>query len=623
MQRAPGAVLHEDECEFFVWAPHAKRVQVQWENWAKPSELAPQDRGYFHGKVPKIAAGALYRLQLDDRPALPDPASRRQPQGVHGPSEIVSLNFQWNTPSWSGLPLHEYVIYELHVGTFSSKGTFAGVGERLDELKSLGITAVELMPVAQFPGDRNWGYDGVYPYAVQSSYGSPADLMRLVDACHQRGLAVILDVVYNHLGPEGNYLGQFGDYFTDRYRTPWGQAINFDGPHSDEVRQYFIGNALYWLRDFRIDALRLDAVHAIFDESARPFLAELSQAVQEFARADGVPRYLIEECDRNDPRHLAPIAHHGLGLDGVWNDDFHHAVHCLLTGEDQGYYRDFGNAQDLEKVYQSHFIYTGQYSPARQRRHGADASDLAPGRFVVCVQNHDQVGNRAQGDRLHHLADFEATKLAAGLLLLSPFMPLIFMGQEHNEANRFLYFTSHSDEQLIRAVRTGRREEFAAFAWQQEVPDPQAESTFQDSRTTLLRELTDEQQVIRTLYQSLLELRRNSAAMRFARQGDTRVQAELINEVLHLHYPSICEQDSAEELLVLFSLSPKKQNAKLPPGGSTWDCIFDSADARWLGPGRFKRDEDGCQPGSTVPLAGHTFTIFQREIRREICNPED
>src|SRR6185503_2081252 len=390
----------------------------------------------------------------------------------------LDLRFDWQDQTWKGLPLPDYLIYELHVGTFTAEGTFDAAISYLDGLRELGITAIELMPVAQFPGNRNWGYDGVYPYAVQNSYGGPLALKRLVQACHERGLAAILDVVYNHLGREGNYLRELGHYFTDRYRTPWGDAVNFDGPHSDEVRRFFIENALYWITEFHFDALHLDAAHPIFEHSARPFLAELSEAVHR--RGEELHRlvYLIPEISMNDVRLILPRQQGGCGCDAQWNDDFHHSLHTLLTGERTGYYQDFGRIEHLVKSLREGFVYTGQDSQYRQRRHGNSARAVPSRRFVICCQNHDQVGNRQLGERLSQLVSFEDLKLAAAVVLLSPCIPLLFMGEEYGETAPFLYFISHSDPDLIEAVRQGRRAEFAAFDWRGEVPDPQDEATF-------------------------------------------------------------------------------------------------------------------------------------------------
>jgi maltooligosyltrehalose trehalohydrolase len=369
--------LGDGRCRFRLWAPFAQTAAVRI---VAPQErlipMEPHERGYHEATVDGIEPGNLYIYRLDDGKDRPDPASRFQPRGVHGPSQVMDSSFPWEDDSWSGLPLEQYVIYELHAGTFTPEGTFDAIIAHLDRLKELGVTAIELMPVAQFPGDRNWGYDGVDLFAVQSSYGGPAGLKRLVNACHRHGLAVVLDVVYNHLGPEGNYLADFGPYFTDRYRTPWGQAINFDGPGSDEVRRFFIENALYWTTEFHIDGLRLDALHAVFDSSAQPFLEELAAVVHDEADRMGRRVYLFAESDRNDPRFVRSSDSGGYGLDAHWNDDFHHALYTLLTGEQTGYYQDFGKMEDLAKAFREGFIYSGQYSPT-----GSAATALPPATF--------------------------------------------------------------------------------------------------------------------------------------------------------------------------------------------------------------------------------------------------
>ena len=444
--------------------------------------MARRRRGYHEVLVDGVEPGTLYRYRLDGTLERPDPASRCQPEDVHGPSQVVDSHFDWDDSAWCGIPLREYILYELHVGTFTPEGTFEAIIPYLPELKALGITAIELMPIAQFPGQRNWGYDGVYPFAVQHSYGGPDGLKRLVQACHRHGLAVVLDVVYNHLGPDGNYLGDYGPYFTERYKTPWGGALNFDGPYSDEVRRFFIDNALFWVTEFRIDALRLDAVHAILDHSAQPFLQELGLALQ--ARAEHMNRriYAIAESALNDTRIIRSRELGGYGLDAQWNDDFHHALRVLLTDDRGGYYQDFGELGHLAKAFREGFVYAGDYSAYRRRRHGHSSRHMPAQQFVVFAQNHDQVGNRMFGERLSQLVSLEALKLAASAVLLSPFIPLLFMGEEYGEVAPFQYFISHLDPQLVDAVRRGRREEFAAFAWQGEPPDPQDIATFQRAK---------------------------------------------------------------------------------------------------------------------------------------------
>jgi maltooligosyltrehalose trehalohydrolase len=477
--------------------------------------MEAEGRGYFRAAA-EVPEGQRYLYRLDGGPERPDPCSLWQPEGVGGPSAVVrSQRFAWTDRGWAGVRQEDLVFYELHVGTFTPQGTFDAVLPRLGQLRELGVTAVELMPVGQFPGTRNWGYDGVLPYAAQDSYGGPHGLQRLVDACHAAGLAVFLDVVYNHLGPEGNYLAEFGPYFTDHYRTPWGPAFNYDGAGSDAVRDYVLGNARMWLEEFHADGLRLDAVHAIYDFAARHILRELEEAAGDVAGRRGFPARVVAESDLNDPRLLLPPERGGYGLDAQWSDDFHHAVHTYLTGERQGYYEDFGKAEELARVLEQPFLYAGRYSPYRDRRHGAPPEGLSGDRFVVCLQNHDQVGNRASGDRLTRLLGTpERQRLAASLLLLSPHLPLLFMGEEYGEDRPFPFFCSFGDAKLVEAVRQGRRREFAAFAWQGEVPDPHGEGTFASARLSWSWPEGTPRAGLRRLYSDLLAARRRWPALR-------------------------------------------------------------------------------------------------------------
>jgi maltooligosyltrehalose trehalohydrolase len=465
------------------------------------------------------------------------------------------------------------------VGTFSPEGTFEAIIPHLPELKDLGITAIELMPVAQFPGSRNWGYDGVYPFAVQKSYGGPEGLKRLVESCHQLGLAVILDVVYNHLGPEGNYLADFGPYFTDRYRGPWGNPINFDGPYSDEVRRFFIENGLYWVRDFHLDGLRIDAVHGILDFSARPFLEELALAVHEQAERLSRLVYLIAESDLNDTRIVRSRELGGFGLDTQWNDDFHHALHTLLTNEEAGYYQDFGELQHLVKAFREGFVYGGDYSSYRKRRHGNSSRHLSAS-FVVFSQNHDQVGNRGQSERLSALVSFEALKLAAGVVLLSPFIPLLFMGEEYGETAPFYYYISHSDQDLIEAVRRGRREEFASFHWQGEPADPQEKATF--LRSKLQRELRFQghHEVLYRFYRELLRLRRETAPLKVLDKERLEVTGLEQEKILFWR-----RWRGEQEAAGVFHFGKQEKTISLPLAEGHWRKQLDSADTIWSGPG--------------------------------------
>lgn len=502
---------------FAVWAPHARAVSVRIVGPGPASEhpLTPSTNGIFAGECSNVAPDARYLYVLDGRDALADPASRYQPLGVAGPSQVVDPGrFAWTDQDWKGLEMADLILYELHVGTFTEKGTYEGVCERLDNLVKLGVTGIELMPVAQFPGARNWGYDGVFPYAPQNTYGGPDGLKGLVNEAHARGVAVFLDVVYNHLGPQGNVLGRYGPYFTDRYKTPWGAAINFDGPDSDEVRRYFIDNALYWMSEYHIDGLRLDAVHAICDFSAYAILAEIKDAARELESRLNRRLLIVAESDLNDPRLVWDPVSGGYGLDGQWSDDFHHAVHVALTNEQQGYYADFDGLGSIQKALQQRFVLDGTYSKFRRRRHGAKAAGLPADRFVTFVQNHDQVGNRAAGDRLSTLVSLDRQKIAAFFSLMTPYVPLLFMGEEYGETNPFLYFVNHDDPELVEAVRKGRRSEFAAFGWADDVPDPQAEDTFLRSRLDPSLANAAPHDGLSRLYRDLIRIRRTEALLR-------------------------------------------------------------------------------------------------------------
>lgn len=596
------------QCRFRVWAPFVNKVEVHLFSPSEQIVLMDKDPGGYHEAVVKqLEPGALYRYRLDGNKERPDPASRFQPDGVHGPSQVIDQRFCWSDARWAGLPLKDYVLYELHVGTFAPDGTFSAIIPHLDELKDLGITAVELMPVAQFPGNRNWGYDGVYPFAVQNSYGGPEGLSGLVDACHQRGLAVVLDVVYNHLGPEGNYLADFGPYFTDSYKTLWGPAINYDGPYSDDVRRFFIENALHWLIDFRIDALRIDAVHGIFDSSAQPFLEELAFTVQEHTERLNRQIYLIAESDLNDSRLIRSRKLGGYGLDAQWNDDFHHAVHTLLTSERSGYYEDFGLCRDLATAFRDGFVYSGKYSRYRKRRHGNDARAIAPHRLVVFSQNHDQVGNRMLGDRLSALVSFEALKLAAGVVILSPFIPLLFMGEEYGETAPFPYFVSHSDPYLIESTRQGRRQEFAAFHWEGEPPDPQDETTFLSAK--LNHDLRDEgkHRVLFKFYRELLGLRKT---LREAR-GMGRERREAVG--FEKHKAVFLRWWASEgQAAAIFHFGDTASPIAVPLPAGSWTKRIDSAEEAWGGPGSAVPETVTSDAEESLTLAPQSFVILTR-----------
>lgn len=461
-----------------IWSPHSKSIELVLDSGSLP--LQRDDDGWWRFDV---EPGARYRFLVDGNGPFPDPRSAWQPEGPHGPSVAIDHSvFPWRDKGFVAKPLAEAVIYELHVGTFTPEGTYAAAADRLDHLRDLGVTHVELMPLATFPGRRGWGYDGVSLYAPHPAYGTPDDLKEFIQHAHALGLAVLLDVVYNHLGPDGNYLCAFGPYFTDRVKTPWGDAINFDGEHSDPVRAFFVENALMWLRDYHFDGLRLDAVHAIFDQSATHILERLAEQVAELGAITNRRLVLIAESDFNTPRLVQSVAIGGFGLDAHWEDDFHHALHAFFTGEKGGYHADFGSLAQVAKSLEQAYVFDGQYSGFRKRSHGRPPLHVAPSQLVVFAQNHDQTGNRALGERMSHLLEMETLKATAALVLLGPFVPMLFQGEEWGASTPFLYFTDHHDE-LGRLVTEGRRKEFAAFDWaDKQVPDPQAIETFLNSK---------------------------------------------------------------------------------------------------------------------------------------------
>ena len=604
----PGpALLQDGSCAFRLWAPAADQVSV--EIYHPDTRILPLTRtsdGYWQGVFHNVSAGTRYCYSLDGRSVFPDPASRSQPDGVHAASEVISQAFKWTDSGWHGMPVEEYVLYELHIGSFTPEGTFDSAVDQFAYLRELGVTAIEVMPVAQFPGTRNWGYDGVYPFAVQNSYGGVNGFKRFVDAAHRLGLAVVLDVVYNHLGPEGNYLGQFGPYFTTRYQTPWGQAINFDGPDSQAVRDYFIENALYWVRDFHIDGLRLDAVHAIHDSSSTHILTEIAAAVHRFATESGRNVTVIAESDLNEARIVRSGEVGGYGLDAQWSDDFHHALHTVLTGERSGYYEDFSGIEDLAKALSSGFVYSGQYSQHRGRCHGTDCTDI-PGRaFVVCAQNHDQIGNRMLGERLSHLVRYDELKLAAGILLLSPFVPLLFMGQEYGERAPFLYFVSHSDPGLIQAVREGRKREFASFAWRGEVPDAQDEATFR--RSTLNPSLREDgwHAALLHWYKQLLRMRREVPAL-----SNLNRELSAVNLCCSGRTILLKRWTDDEELVAVFHLGTEPELLRAPAATTVWRKLLDSADEKWLGGGSAVGDEIEADGSLQLALQPKQCVVLQ------------
>jgi maltooligosyltrehalose trehalohydrolase len=578
--------------------------------------LEPTGGGYHVAMVAGLDPGCRYRLALDDGRERADPASRSQPDGVAGPSEVFDPSaHQWGDGNFTARPLWQHIAYEAHIGTLTPAGTFDSAIAVLDELAELGITAVEPLPVAQFSGTRNWGYDGVFPYAVQHSYGGPAAFQRFVDAAHQRDIAIVLDVVYNHLGPEGNVLDAFGPYFTDRYRTPWGAAINFDGPGSDDVRRYFVENALSWFRDFHVDALRLDAVHGIVDPTATPFLAELSGAAEQLGAVLGRRFDLIAESADNDPRVVSPPVVGGLGLDAQWNDDFHHALHAALTGERLGYYADFGEIEQVARSMAQGFVYQGQYSRYRSRRHGACSTGTEPERFVIFAQNHDHVGNRPRGDRLASIVDADALRLAAAVVLLSPGVPLLFMGEEYGETAPFPFFVDHADPGLRQAVRRGRQEEMTALGWRDEPLDPLDQETFRGSVLDRSQRFAPGHAELWALYRSLIRLRRAHTALARSARPEARAHAD--GNVV-----TLVRSDFLESVCTLFNFGAAEAEARLPApwgeagGPSSWTRLIDSNDPALGGHGQ--RQPEMVPAHDVVRLGPHGFCSYAHVGQREV-----
>ena len=610
MERKLGAVLSGDGiCHFCVWAPLAANVELRIVSPCLRSiNLRKREKGYYEAEVEGVRPGTLYTFGIDGGREFPDPASRFQPRGVHGPSQVVDNYFPWDDGLWRSPPLEQYIIYEIHVGTFTRAGTFAAATKQLRRLKNLGITAIELMPVAQFPGERNWGYDGVFPFAVQNTYGGPTGLKRLVNACHREGLAVILDVVFNHLGPEGNYLEHFAPYLAERYRTPWGAAINFDGAFSDGVRQFFIQNALYWLAEFHVDSLRLDALHTVVDLSPRHFLEELAARVHAEGKRLNRTTYLIAESAQNDVRLVKPAKQGGFGLDAMWSDDFHHALHTGLTGERTGYYRDFRGLVDLAKAMRDGYVYTGQYSEYRKRNHGSRTQGLPASSFVVSSQNHDQVGNRAAGERLSALVSFDGLKLAAGVVILSPFIPLLFMGEEYGETAPFLYFTHHSDTALVSAVREGRRKEFSSLAQSENVPDPQDAQTFSRSHLNPHLRSKGRHRVLMDFYTELIRLRGVIPSLRHLSLADQQVVAFEKANLLFVH-----RWYGADRTVLLMSFTGDVSRMAAPMPKGEWRKVLDSGDPLWLGPGTTIADVVISEGEATVEMPPFSLVLFQSE----------
>jgi len=551
--------LGNHEVEFRVWAPHVSSLNVKLPD--RSASMDQDEQGYYSCRLGNLKPGTLYIYELNGNVERPDPASRYQLEGVDGPSVVIDpLSFRWTDQSWRGIPLSKCILYELHIGTFTPQGTFAAAIKKIPHLKNLGVSCVEVMPIAQFSGNRNWGYDGVDLFAVQNSYGGPDGFKQFVNACHQARIAVCLDVVYNHFGPEGNYLSEFGPYFTDQHHTPWGAAINFDGPESAAVRNFFITNALYWVNEYHVDALRLDAVQEIFDASHPHILQELNDRVQSEAMRRKRRVLVIAESDLNDPVLIRTKRKDGYGLDGQWNDDFHHSVHAALTGEKGGYYQDYGSLEDIAKSIKSGFVYDGKFSVFRQADYGKPTEGVPGGRFINSIQNHDQIGNRPAGDRLSHLISFSAQKAAAALLFAAPGTPLLFMGEEYADTAPFLYFVDHGDEELIQRIREGRQAGFATFGWDH-VTRPEDPERFKQSKLKwqLLRQKKHAE--LFSLYQDLIRFRKSIPELHELNRRHLRVYVNNDRRWLAIEYPFA---RAGAGLGVLISFADEPQTVSTP-----------------------------------------------------------
>ncbi|KQS26798.1 malto-oligosyltrehalose trehalohydrolase [Dyadobacter sp. Leaf189] len=578
MKRA-GAWYTETGVQFRVWAPERKRMRLQlFGSNEEFHDMQPVGEGYYELHLNRVPNGTKYKFLPEGETAFPDPASQFQPEGVHGPSAIVDHQyFQWSDLSWKGRAFDELIIYELHIGTFTAEGTFKAAAEKLPELAASGINAIELMPVSEFPGNRNWGYDGTYPYAVHSGYGGPDGLKYFVNAAHENGIAVILDVVFNHLGPEGNYLHEFGPYFTECYVTPWGKAINMDGEWSDGVRNYFSDLVPFWYEEYHLDGLRLDAIHTIYDKGAVHFWELVEQKLKQARQRNGRTFHMIAESDLNSPKVVKSAEYGGYGFDAQWLDDFHHAFYVMLDPAGADRYADFGKVEQVAKAFTDGFVHSGEYVKFRKRRHGASSVGLPGDSFVVFNLNHDQVGNRVGGERLSVLVDFERQKLAAAAIMLSPYVPMLFMGEEYGEDTPFFYFVSHTEEDLIEKVVEGRASEFAEFGWDEQPPNPQEEDTFQRSKIQWEKRNTGKYRVLRDWHSTLIKLRQTHPALRNFNKNDVRV---------HLLGPQAfvlirLSADQQVQLACIFNLSDNTVTWTFPEDKPQWTVLLDSAEMQW------------------------------------------
>jgi maltooligosyltrehalose trehalohydrolase len=601
--------LGEGRCEFCVWSPSADSVELEIVYPVeKTYSLEPVDGGYWKLIIEGVFPGARYFYRVSGFHITPDPASFSQPEGVHECSEVIELDFfRWNDMDFSTPPADKLVIYELHTGTFTDEGTFDAIIPHLDSLKDLGVNAIELMPVTEFAGKRNWGYDTVYPFAVHNIYGGAASLQNLVNHAHKRGICIFLDVIYNHIGPEGNYFPYYAPYFTKKYKCPWGKALNFDDENSMGVRNYFLENVRFWFEKFHIDGLRLDAVHQIYDSSNSHILAEISRLTESISQSS-YKRYLIAESDLNNPKLVMPVKKGGYGLDMQWLDDFHHSLHTLFLDNKIAYFQDYGGFSHLSKAYTEGFVYSGQFSQFRGHNHGKSSKHISSERFVVFNENHDQAGNRLNGERLSTLLPFEAYKLNAAITLLSPYIPMLFMGEEYFEDNPFLFFVDFSDPQIRTNVVKGRNREFARF-WKKEPPDPLSEKTFLASKLDLSKRNFGRHKNILEFYKYLLKLRREIPSLYHLEKKAVKTG---FCENTRLFWVS--RRSKASETFAIYNLSAVSQTVEFNPakfkiGRGDWVKLIESADEKWGGNGAELPDKITSK--FNIELKPFSFALYE------------
>ncbi len=607
MRNIGAEYLGSNQCKFTVWAPLLDKVELVIMDDAGDRLIAMQkNAGYHSCLADNIAAGTLYRFKMSAENSYPDPASHYQREDVHGPSAVVDHGqHHWQDSDWKGIDLKQAVLYELHVGTFTTEGSFEAIIPRLKDLADTGINVIELMPVSQFPGNRNWGYDGVFPYAVHHSYGGPEGLKKLVDACHKEGIAVFLDVVYNHLGPEGNYLSQFAPYFTNRYNVPWGDAVNFDGEWSDGVKDYFVNNALHWFKHYHIDGLRLDAVHEMYDHSAVSFWQLLSEEVTALQEKLGRRLYLTAECDYNSPRSVHPTHKGGMGMHAQWLDDFHHALYVMLDEEGRERYADFGTMEQLAKAYTDGFVHSGEWVEFRKRKHGSSSIGVDGNKFIAFNLNHDQVGNRVNGERLSVLVTFEKQKLAAAALVLSPYIPMLFMGEEYGETAPFFFFVSHHDQQLVEVVREGRKKEFAAFG-PFNAPDPYDTKTFENCILHWEKRNTGEHKLLLDWHKQLIGLRKSHPALANFLKKDVKAWPVGQEALVLLRHAA----DGQHSICALFNFSNRAIELQAPFHRDGWKLLLRSTGVKDEGPENNIKKQMHYNTGDLVKVALHEVIIL-------------